>query len=646
MFGNTLFESPALLNFDQVASPYNYNQNVLEGNFIGKKINPGTQKAKGLFFLQDKLGVLQNALWSWSVPKHLLFKSGLSFDDGSFNFPVFARPCPVNPRHGFVDSTVCNNAEELNQVSSAAYDAEERAELLVTKPVSSHYNAIINGNVITFAPGNDGATAGRNCKYFYISDDPLSSLLGLEKGIVADGETPFYEIVFSSTDTSHPVNLVQVRSAPKTPRVKDFVPAQVTVKTILKAEGDLLDWESLLKTVDPKTTIIDHTNGSLSSHYAIHAIVNKIPIFTTYLPKIDSIVEPTVENQEVTEADKNAFRQAFSYGFVSAFDVWKHAKYQGNGEGDPCWVMGNIVRVAIAALHNFSSIALSKDYQMLGMVLGLFSRITFAVSMGESRYNHKRSDKSPYFKNYFASLPNSGRSSCYTYSMNLETDKVIESIASTYHAFRLMQWDNSYGGKKWAACTNSAIALFNACLDADLKLVVELFNKVINENHNGGKYLNKVVAYNDFDEGSINPSLYTLKQLQHVVDILSTAWDLSKKDGVKSKASLVKKVDLTWFENAEVPTSYNKVSNIYIKPTSNATLSEIVVVDSNGVNHSIQIPPVNNPFAMTCACSSCIPSGKFDIHSIPFWFVLSGGEGLISKSKLNKLLEKQGLGKF
>jgi hypothetical protein len=645
MFGNTLFESPALLNFDHVASPYNYNQNVLEGNFLGKKINPGTQKAKGLFFLQGKLGVLQNALWSWSVPKHLLFKSGLSFDDGSFNFPVFARPCPVNPRHGFVDSTVCNNAEELNKISSAAYDAEEKAELLVTKPVSSHYNAIINGNVITFASGNDGATAGRDCKYFYISDDPLSSLLGLENGIVADGETPFYEIVFSSTDTSHPVNLVQVRSAPKTPRVKDFVPAQVTVKTILKAEGDLLEWESLLKTVDPKTTIVDHTNGSLSSHYAIHAIVNKVAIFTTYLPQIGSVVEPTVENQEVTEADKNAFRQAFSYGFVSAFDVWSKSKYQ-NGGGDPTWVMGNIVRVAIAALHNFSSIALSKDYQMLGMILGLFTRVTFAVSMGESRYNHKRSDKFPFFKDYFASLPNSGRSGCYTYSMNLETDKVIASIASAYHAFRMMQWDNSYGGKKWAACTNSAIALFNACLDADLKLVVELFNKVINENHNGGKYLNKVVAHNDFDEGSTNPSLYTLKQLQHVVDILSTAWDLSKEELTKSKASFVKKIDLTWTERLDVPTPYNKAKNIYVEATSDPTISAITVIDHAGVTHSIQIPPVTNPFATNCACSSCVPSKKFDVHSIPFWFVLPGGEGLISKAKFNKLLEKQGIAKI
>jgi hypothetical protein len=642
MLGKYLSDTPAVVDFDTVTTPNEYFESLLSGDFFGaSRFNPGTQKAKGVFFLQNKLKSLQNTLYYWNVPKHLLFKAGTSFDDSSFNYPVFARPCPVNPRHGFVDSTLCNNAEEVNQVSAAAYAAEKDAEILITKPVDSHYNAIINGGIITFAKGNDGATSGKGVNYFYISEDPLSEMLGLnEKKVINSEEIPFYEFVFGPAGSTRVTNLVQVRSAPKTPRVKDFVPAPVVVKNILKATGDLLDWESLLKTVDPTTTIVDHTDGSLSSHYAIHAIVNKVPIFTTYVPELGSVVEPTVEDPTITEDDRQKFIQSFAGGFSSGTYLLDNNKYIGNSSTSIDGLMGNIIRIALGTLHNYSSIALSKDYQLLGMVLGLFCRTAFAVSVGETRYNRKRAEKMIFSSQYYSKLPQGGRSLCYYHLFSLAATDSQNMAASAYHIFDRMTWDSSYGGKKWASCTRSAINLFNACVVGDISKVVELLNVVINENHNGGKYLNKVVGYSDFDEAANNSSVYVLKNLHNIVDILDTAWTYAKSVDLSAKASELKVLDLTWVTPIKAP---EVLKNVWIPATSNEFL-DTVIVNWAGVMHTVVLPnKVKNPYSSECMCDTCHPSQKIKVISPPFWISLGDGTKVISKSMLNKLLEKQGV---
>lgn len=640
MIGKNFGQIPVMVDFDAVNDSGSYYETLVSGNFLGaSRFNPGTQKAKGVFFLQDKIKSIQGNFYNWNVPKHLLFRAGISFSDSSFNFPVFARPCPVNPRHGFVDSTLCNNAEELNQVSAATYAAESDAEILVTKPVDSYYNAIINGQVITFARGNDGATGGKGCNYFYISEDPLSEMLGLNnRKVIAEDEIPFYEFVFGDGISSNITNLVQVRSAPKTPRVKDFVPDTVEVKTILKAEGDLLDWESLLKTVDPKTTIVDHTNGSLSSHYAIHAIVNKVPIFTTYLPELGSVVPPTVEDVSITDLDKQKFLRSFSAGFSSTEYLIKNIKYNQQSIDQ---IMGGIIRVALSTLHNFSVVSLSKDYELLGMVLGLFCRSTFAVSFGETRYNRKRAAANLYYTSYYSKVPEGGRNVCYNHMMNLGVDEAQATMAKVYHIFDRMKWDSSYGGKKWASCTRSAVELFNACVSLDIQKVVELFNRVINENHNGGKYLNKVVSYSDFDEAAKSPSVYPLRHFHTIVDILTTAWDYSKTVNLNELASKFKPLSLDWQESAKGASF--ELKNIFIKASDSAYFSSITVRHEL-MDHSINLSSaVTNPYSSQCQCSTCNVSGKFKLYSIPFWIVLEDGTRVISKAKLSKMLEPLGI---
>jgi hypothetical protein len=619
-----------------------YNASILNGNFLWcGTSNVTTQKAKGIFYLQEHAHLIAKN-FSWSVPKHILFQAGTEFDDRSFNYPVFARPCPVMPRHGFVDSIICRDGSELSGLSKETFLVEDKAEILVTKPIDCHYNVIINGGVITFAAGNDGATGGKGCRYFYIGDDPVSQLIKLDQqDIVAENEVPFYELVIEKdTDFySGKVCLVQVRSAPSTPKVKDFVPDFVEVKKIIKADGDLLAWEKLLKEVDPKTTIIDHISGSLSSHYAIHAIVNKVPIFTSYVPELGSSIEPTVMDVDINEQDRSAFYNAFVRGFSYTAETISTLKYGNNKADKISDKMCQVLKLSLATLHNYSSIALSKDYEVLGVVLGLFCRVAFAVSAGESRYAHKLIGAEEKFGDFFKTLPYSeGRAPCYKHMIHRNANDCINDAEIMYRLFNELSWNSSFGGKKWALCTKSAINLYNACVNKEINKVIELFNKVINEEHNGGKYLNKVIDVYEFDKAALNPAKFTLENLSLIVDWLHSVWNVELKPIELSEIKIIEIVA----KKANKSVEKTKLIDGYCHPTdeeSNFTL--ITLIGKDKCEHEFKLPKsIKNDG--NCKCSGCV-GNKIEMFSAPAWWVLEDGTKIISKSALTKLKKKIGI---
>lgn len=625
-------------------SPYNslYNKYKYSGGFISSTTEKATtQKARGVFFLQNRSINVKEA-FSWRVPKHLLFKAGEAFLDSSFNYPVFARPCPTVPRHGFVDSVQCDTGAELNEVSRKAFEAEPEAELLITKPIPASYNAILADGVITFGLGNDGATAGKNVKYFYVGDDPIAKCIPLEASILQQNEVPFYELVIHKSDNS--VHLVQVRSAPGVPRCKDYIPAQVEVKNIVKAEGDLLEWEAKLKTLDPKTTIIDHTEGSLASHYAIHAIVNNIPIFTTYLPNIGDVVEATIEGTaDITSEQREKFLSAFRVGF-SVSEITATGK-----DNDILEYMRKIMHLSLAALHNFSAVAMNKDYEVLGLVLGLFLRCTFAVSAGESRYAvSKVGQAPPDIKSFLNKLPNA-RYPAYAFINKLNSEQCIKFIPVIYSIFNDMPWDGGYGGKKWANCTRSSIHLYNACVAGDIKRTVELFNKVITEEHNGGKYLNKVVNICEFDYAAQDPSKFAMRNLGDIIQTLYTAWVNSKNiQPAELDAKIYKPIEVKdlqvgmqsygQFGITEVSIELKdpkKIKSIIIKAKS---LGEAPVTFKN-----VNIALDQKPYCTQPDCSTCFvyqTDSPHQLYSIPFYWTTENGLKVVSKAKVNILIKE------
>lgn len=495
-----------------------------------------TQKAKGVFYIYNNRNKIKNKI-KWNVPKHVLFDSGEVFTNESFNYPVFARPCPTVPRHGFVDSVVCKNADELNHVSLSTLDVESNTEILITKPIDAKYNLVISGDTITVSTGNDGATSGKNCKHLYMSEDVLVKTLGYnqksdddgDKKLIVDGELPFFEVVICKEDIA---NLVQMRSAPGTPPHKDYVPRKMVVQKIIKAEGDLLEWEEKAKNIDKETTVIDHIGGSLSSHFAIHAIVNGIAIFTTELPEIGSLIEPNAIIEEITEKDKENFTKAFIHGF-NQVQTTEHVR--------------RTVKIALSVLHNYSALHRHKDFELLGLTLGMFSKTTFATAAGESRYTRHRCQSSTGYDkivkermgsvyNKFHSKVLSGsmdRDAAYNFSASLNYTDSKSFMADVYRSFDRINWSGSYGGPRWANCSLLSLKLFNAALSGQIKECVELFNSVIHAVHNGGKFLNKISDTGEYDYAAKDPSTFLLTNIVSTIDVIYPAlMSFQKEKGI------------------------------------------------------------------------------------------------------------------
>lgn len=491
-------------------------------------INPETQKARGIVLLHEKESRVNDSL-GWQVPQHLPFASGTQFSDGSFNFPVFGRPCPTVPRHGFVDSIVCKDASALNALSTETYNVEDGAEILVTKPVDCSFNAIATGGVITIGGGNDGATSGKGVRYFYLADDPIGKAIQIEKhqDVLLEGEVPFYEIVISKKGV---VSLVQVRSAPGMPPSKNYIPTAMKVQNIVKAGGDLLEWETTVKSLDPATTIIDHTGGSLASHFSIHAIINGVTIFTQDCPSVGDDIEPNADATGITDEERAKFTKSFKIGFASTPEMIKRHPYFGMNKknitaaNQSFYFMQNVLTTALSALHNYSAINTHRDYAMLGSILGMFARTCFGVSSGESRFKRDHTagleKTKPEVYQWLHGL-SGNRHTVYTKLMQDTTAEAISNIVPIYRVFKEMKWGGSFGGKAWVNCTKSAIDLYNDCLEGNIEGAVEKFNVVIHTCHNGGLYLNKIQESNSmFDNAAQDASKFALKHLQHISALL------------------------------------------------------------------------------------------------------------------------------
>ncbi len=517
-------------------------------------IDPETQKARGIVLLHEKKArVLKNL--GWKVPRHLPFASGTQFSASSFNFPVFGRPCPTVPRHGFVDSIVCKDSDALNALSSETYDVEEGAEILVTKPVDCSFNAIATGGVITIGGGNDGATSGKGVRYFYIADDPIGNAIQIEKhqDVLLEGEVPFYEIVISKKGV---VNLVQVRSAPGMPPSKNYIPKAMTVKNIVKAEGDLLEWETTVKSLDPETTIIDHTGGSLASHFSIHAIINGVTIYTVDCPNVGDDIEPNADATGITDEERAKFTKAFKIGFASTPEMIKRHPYFGKGNAASMsaanqgyYFMQNILTTALAALHNYSAINTHRDYEMLGSILGMFTRTCFGVSSGEARFKRNAAfalePSKPELSKWLHGCP-SDRHSVYTKLVQASTADAISDIVPIYRIFNELKWNKGFGGKAWVKCTRSAIDLYNDCLEGNIEGAVEKFNVVIHTSHNGGLYLNKIQALpSTFDNAASDASKFAMQNLQHIAAVLDDHADIKADPSLwEGDMDLFKPIDI------------------------------------------------------------------------------------------------------
>lgn len=411
----------------------------------------------------------------------------------------FVRPCPVTPRHGFVDSRSINTLEEARQLVRETKLADSLAEFIVMPFINASHSGIWTEGQLCIGTGNDGATAGRNTiiipiqgkpeykknwndllKEAKIKNSPYLELLWLTD------EEDYYGGDSSTKINKYTTKFVQLRDGPKLPESVDFIPEKIKVKTVVLAEGDLLEWESKVKKFQPGT-VVYHPGGSLASHYSVHAYLSGIPVLISQEPKIGDTLKP---NTDAPTPNINEIRRGFQIG-CNIKSSYKQAAY-----------------MMMLGCHSTTKWLGRCDF-LLGVSMGCCYRLIIAASLGEfRRYDTHILDENK-------SL--GSREDVYA---RVWDDTLTNDVKSQFEAamksFDEDAWGGSIGGPNWFILSRWAALLHNSLIDGNEKEALEYLNKGVNSVHNGGWTFNKFIAKVEMDNTAKNP-VYALLKISPLV---------------------------------------------------------------------------------------------------------------------------------
>jgi hypothetical protein len=425
-------------------------------------ITPRTQKARGVMWLQDNRYLLPG-----NLAGHINYHKVLDARTASPNDMVarFCRPCPMRPRHGFVDSKFINNPIEAQQMIDATLAADPDAEILTAEPIEADYSAVWTKGVIAIGKGTDGATAGTSSRTLPVTGDLLGDLD--YSGIIA--HSPYAELLYKH-DKPY---IVQLRDGEPIPDSADWVPFPVTVTRVVRAEGDLLEWESLCRTLSGEPGIVvDHSNGgSLASHYAQHCVLNNLPIITSHVPQLG---ETLTSNSATPHIDIKKLRSGFVAAQRMPINYTKAA------------------HIMLAGCHHIAKWAGREDY-LLGLAMGAAYRLTIVAALGEIRHLNKRKrDRNIVYRKAWDRTDTPAVRRAFT-----------QAIAKFGDPDR---WQSkNYGGHKWEEFSLYAVAMYHDLILANPKSALESFNRLVNAAHNSGWAFDKFVSQSAMSIAAASP---------------------------------------------------------------------------------------------------------------------------------------------
>lgn len=460
----------------------------------GVAVEPRTQKAKSLFALK-KAGFNTPSFQFYRIEQFLDNPIDLSAKikrvEPTMLLNRFVRPCPIRPRHGFVDSRPVLSLQDAERLIAETVSAEPEAELISMPFIDAEFSGIWTPGKMIIGPKNDGATAGKDSRAIPVFGIPFRNReYGLDynksewrKACQNAGvtEAPYVELLWKrqcdETEVQpHGTTLferyfVQLRNGPALPNTVDFIPEETVVKQIVVADGDLLEWESKVKEFT-KGTVVHHPGGSLASHYAVHAVLNNIPVLISRQPKLGEKLQVTAEQPKV---DVKKIRSGFIIGATAKMDYL------------------TAVYVMLAGCHS-TALWLGKHDELLGLAMGCAYRLTVCASLGEFRHAPGRTRKAPrnfvYSRVWNKVLHNTSRVRFLRAIKSFNTDT---------------RWPSNFGGPKWGALATLAVHMYNAVLQKDSQKALEMFNQCVHSVHNGGWAFNKFVYQSVMDEAAINP---------------------------------------------------------------------------------------------------------------------------------------------
>lgn len=494
-----------------------------------------TQKAKGIleglpFFFYNK-----------SIPDCALLDEGGSYgyklidseeaidnylknkgcDYDSARFPRFARPCPLNPAHGFVDSRPIHSERELRDLYKDVKKADPDGEVILARAyhdVAKNFIFVDDG-LLSVGNGNDGATNGSGSISFPVCPDKVSKEIKNTAGIKAN-DSVYMEGVYAkshSDSSSYKWRLVQLRGGPEmVVGSPDFVPESVEVKKIVRPHDDLLAWAKEVEAFEPGTVV--HGKGhTLASHAAVHCILHGVPFVTTYEPKVGTKLKVTEEGP-APKISRKDFRKGVQAAMKS--DLYDMKPRQ-------------MLYFTFSVLHNWAYLRKSEHASwLLGAASASLSSICTALVLGE--YRHARSVRKP------------SRNVIYKRALSSEGMKQIPKLTESVRSFCFgNNWASGYGGIKWGICNHYTIKLYRevsrmyngktlTVSDKDTTSMIDSFNSLVNLVHNGGWWFNKIADKSDMDFCSETPGLAAAASAHVYYDMAEKVGKI-KKVGKKLK---------------------------------------------------------------------------------------------------------------
>jgi hypothetical protein len=418
--------------------------------------------------------------------------------------PMFVRPCPTRPRHGFVESrpvsfeNVDRSTVELKALldESIAADEKGEAELLVLPYVPSEFNLVITPSMMAIGPGHDGATAGKSSIAVPLMRAPFMEVVKhptlLAQARIGEEEDPYIEAVVGQGTG---VRFTQLRAGVKAPRVKDFVPREMVVEHIIMASEDLLEWEQQVKQLQ-SGTVVCKPGGTLIAHYGVHCLYNDVPCMTTRVPEIGETLLPVGESPD---PDIYSFTRGLGEGAMIKLGL-EGDPTSGDGlrfccKGDHLTVPQALV-VMMTVLHNAGAMT-GRDAYWLGFSTSIMMRAGMAASHGEAR-------------NKLGSAMRTAEARNRVYGTALKDFiGARNTLGVAQWMFTTLQWSGSYGGPAWGNCTGAIIDMdeeirkyLNAPSKEKIAAIVTALNVAVNQAHNGGWWLNKFIGHDWFDSAS------------------------------------------------------------------------------------------------------------------------------------------------
>ncbi len=474
-----------------------------------------TQKARGLYQLGNMVGA-----WPYWVEIERGFQVMPHQMPAYYDLPIFARPCPVTPRHGFVESREVKSLAELLDVFVQTRKADPQGEVITMRRLTGKASAVATEGAVTWARGNDGATGAKGQQW--IIPCPAGAwtkrIHAMAYQLKGDIKGAAYaEIV---EDNGRPF-VVQLRDGPNIGTVaKNYIPTKdyLCVQTLTpKGEDydDLLGWEAKMKAA-PRGTVIIGLSG-LSSHLAVQAICHGHAVWTDDLPT-QTLVGQTLQPQ----TDQPAELKRRDYLYMRNFGKKRlHLDRR------------SAVPLAISTLHAMPYWGREAHLLRLRMAGAMtMLRLLTAACVGEDRHFYRvgpgsrgsSASKVEWtrlgYSLDFIKAGDASRDGVYDKVLPKSLGALITLLKACVEDFSTKGWNRSdhcgdrhcrscgsmrdtstkysFGGPKWADCSRIALRLGEALEAFRLKpekatwtAVVSAYNAGVLAAHNGGKCLDK-----------------------------------------------------------------------------------------------------------------------------------------------------------